>query len=282
MLQVASLAGFDCGHDVLRAAWLLRLDVLVKLISDVVLVGFKIGAGLTIAMTQLPSLLGTPGGGHNFFERVYLLLGQLGHMQLVGAGHWPDRDRAARCWASACFPEGPVALAVVALAIVADDRARAARTRRTGDGSHSGRAAHPGEPRRCGCAMSKALCRSRSVACLLAYIEGVSAARAFAAKHGYELDPRQEFLGLGAANLFAAALGKAIPVAGGLSQSAVNDKAGATHPARACLCLNHARVVPPVPDRPPGKPAQGGACGRGAHRDPRACSIFAASCACGA
>ena len=51
----------------------------------------------------------------------------------------------------------------------------------------------------------------------------------FAAKHGYALDPRQEFLGIGAANL-AAALGQGYPVAGGLSQSAVNDKAGARTP----------------------------------------------------
>ena len=64
---------------------------------------------------------------------------------------------------------------------------------------------------------------------LLAYIEGVSAARTFAAKHGYALDPRQEFLGIGAANL-AAAMGHGYPVAGGLSQSAVNDKAGARTP----------------------------------------------------
>ena len=64
---------------------------------------------------------------------------------------------------------------------------------------------------------------------LLAYVESVSAARTFAAKHGYALDPRQEFLGLGAANL-AAALGHGYPVAGGLSQSAVNDKAGARTP----------------------------------------------------
>jgi sulfate permease, SulP family len=64
---------------------------------------------------------------------------------------------------------------------------------------------------------------------LLAYIESVSAARTFAAKHGYGLDPRQELLGIGAANL-AAALGHGYPVAGGLSQSAVNDKAGARTP----------------------------------------------------
>ena len=59
--------------------------------------------------------------------------------------------------------------------------------------------------------------------------EGVSAARTFAAKNGYALDPRQELLGIGAANL-AAAAGHGYPVAGGLSQSAVNDKAGARTP----------------------------------------------------
>ena len=39
------------------------------LISDSDLVGFKAGAGLTIAMTQLPNLFGVKGGGHNFLER---------------------------------------------------------------------------------------------------------------------------------------------------------------------------------------------------------------------
>jgi MFS superfamily sulfate permease-like transporter len=73
---------------------------------------------------------------------------------------------------------------------------------------------------------------------LLAYIEGVSAARAFAAKHGYALDPRQELLGIGAANLVAA-LGHGYPVAGGLSQSAVNDKAG----ARTSLALVFASIT---------------------------------------
>jgi MFS superfamily sulfate permease-like transporter len=61
---------------------------------------------------------------------------------------------------------------------------------------------------------------------LLAYIEGVAAARALAAKHGDAIDPRREFLGLAGANLLVA-LGHGYPVAGGLSQSAVNEKAGA-------------------------------------------------------
>src|ERR1700704_2500387 len=75
--QIASLAGFTVGLLCL-IAWLLRLSVLVRLISDSILVGFKAGAGLTIMMTQLPSLLGVAGGGHNFFERAWLLGGQLG------------------------------------------------------------------------------------------------------------------------------------------------------------------------------------------------------------
>jgi MFS superfamily sulfate permease-like transporter len=64
---------------------------------------------------------------------------------------------------------------------------------------------------------------------LLAYVESVSAARALAQARGYEVDVRQELLGLGAANL-AAGLFQAYPVAGGLSQSSVNDKAGARTP----------------------------------------------------
>jgi sulfate permease, SulP family len=64
---------------------------------------------------------------------------------------------------------------------------------------------------------------------LLAYIESVSAARTFATKYGYAIDPRQELLGIGTANLVTA-LGQGYPVAGGLSQSAVNDKAGARTP----------------------------------------------------
>src|SRR5512135_610575 len=75
--QIASLAAFTVGALCLFA-WLLRLSALVKLISDSILVGFKAGAGLTIAMTQLPSLFGVTGGGHNFFERAVLLAEQIG------------------------------------------------------------------------------------------------------------------------------------------------------------------------------------------------------------
>ena len=75
---------------------------------------------------------------------------------------------------------------------------------------------------------------------LLAYIESVSAARTFALKHRYTVDPRQEFLGLGAASLLVG-LWQGFPVAGGLSQSAVNEKGG--H-ARRCRWLSRPRWSP--------------------------------------
>jgi MFS superfamily sulfate permease-like transporter len=75
---------------------------------------------------------------------------------------------------------------------------------------------------------------------LLSYIESVSAARTFALKHRYEVDSRQELLGLGAASLLAG-LFQGYPIAGGLSQSAVNERGGAKTPlslvfASAAIC----------------------------------------------
>src|ERR1700716_2673394 len=79
--QIASLAGFTVALLCL-ISWLFRLSMLVRLISDSILVGFKAGAGLTIIMTQLPSLFGVAGGGRNFFDRLVTLAGQLGSI------HW--------------------------------------------------------------------------------------------------------------------------------------------------------------------------------------------------
>src|SRR5205085_4446574 len=47
------------------------------------------------------------------------------------------------------------------------------------------------------------LVRLASACFLLSYIESVSAARTFALKHKYDISPRQELLGMGAASLLA-------------------------------------------------------------------------------
>jgi SulP family sulfate permease len=64
-VQIASLSGFTVAL-LCVISWLLRLSALVRLITDSILVGFKAGAGLTIASTQLPNLLGVVGGRSQF------------------------------------------------------------------------------------------------------------------------------------------------------------------------------------------------------------------------
>ena len=115
--QIASLAGFTVGLLCLLA-WALRLSALVKLISDSILVGFKFGAGLTIIMTQLPSLFGVAGGGHNFFERVVLLAGQLGQTNFIVLAIGAVAI-ALLLMGERWLPGKPVALGVVAVSILA-------------------------------------------------------------------------------------------------------------------------------------------------------------------
>jgi anti-anti-sigma regulatory factor len=61
---------------------------------------------------------------------------------------------------------------------------------------------------------------------LLGFMEAISIAKAMAAKTGQRLDPNQELIGQGIANIVGA-FGKAYPVSGSFSRSAVNIQAGA-------------------------------------------------------
>jgi SulP family sulfate permease len=238
--EIAALAALVfAGMSLL--AWLLRLSSLVAFISETNLLGFKAGAALTIAMTQLPKLFGVKGGGDNFFERAGVLAGQL------GGTNWAVF--AFGCAAIAVMllgeklaPALPVALFVVVVSIVLLSMTSLGNLHFSTVG-----VLPAGLP-----ALHRPALRVRDVdgviplafACLLlSYVESVSAARTLAAKNGYEIDPRQELLALGAANL-AASFGHGYPVAGGLSQSSVNDKAGAKTPlslvfasATIALCL---------------------------------------------
>jgi high affinity sulfate transporter 1 len=208
-------------------AWLFRLSSLVDFISESILLGFKAGAALTIAMTQLPKLFGVKGGGERFFERIGVLWGQLGDTN-VTVLLFGLVAIAILMLGEKFLPGRPVALLVVVASIVVLSVTSLGELGFKVVGELPKGLPHfqlPG-------------LRLRDVdgviplafACLLlAYVEGVSAARTLAQANGYEIDPRQELLGLGAANL-AASFFQAFPVAGGLSQSSVNDKAGAKTP----------------------------------------------------
>ena len=152
-----------------------------------------------------------------------------------GSSPVSSQTRTSPCWRSArrarapaarreVPPGRPIALLVVALSIVVlsvtsleDSASRSsARCRRACPASIC---------RRCGSATWMASSRSPSPAFCWPTSRACPRPATLAQKNGYEIDPRQELLGLGAANL-AAAFGQGYPVAGGLSQSSVNDKAG--------------------------------------------------------
>ena len=224
--EIAALTALIfAGMSVL--AWLLRLSSLVSFISETILLGFKAGAALTIALTQLPKLFGVPGGGENFFERLWVLGTQLGSTNLAVLG-FGLAAIGLLVAGDKLLPGRPVALFVVALSIVVLSLTPLAQL-----GFKTVGALPVGLPD-----FAFPSLRPRDVdgviplalACfLLAYIEGVSAARTLAERHGDAIDARQELLALGAANV-AAGLWQGYPVAGGLSQSTVNDKAGAKTP----------------------------------------------------
>ncbi|HOP40869.1 MAG TPA: SulP family inorganic anion transporter, partial [Geobacteraceae bacterium] len=71
-------------------AWMLQLGNFVSFVSETILSGFKIGAGLVIASTQVPKLLGMSSAGNEFFESIADLVRNFGDMNLpsliVGVG----------------------------------------------------------------------------------------------------------------------------------------------------------------------------------------------------
>src|SRR5215470_9306738 len=114
--QIATLAGFMVALLCLLA-WLLNLSTLTNFISETILLGFKAGAALSIAATQLPGLLGVPGGGAHFFARIYNVALQLGdaNMAVMAVGF---SALLLLALGERFLPGRPVALFVVALSIV--------------------------------------------------------------------------------------------------------------------------------------------------------------------
>jgi SulP family sulfate permease len=64
---------------------------------------------------------------------------------------------------------------------------------------------------------------------LMAFVESIAAARAFVRPDDRALDPNRELVALGAANI-GSGFTQGLPAGGGLSQTAVNDAAGARTP----------------------------------------------------
>jgi high affinity sulfate transporter 1 len=208
-------------------AFIIRLSSIINFISETVLVGFKAGAAVLIGLSQLPKLFGVPGGGETFFSRLAILFNQ-----------FPDTNIVVLIFGIAAIallisgerllPGKPVALLVVVISLLV-----ISFTPLGASGFKTVGIIPAGLPKLHLPSLNWEDINNMiplAFACfLLAYIESVSAAKTLAQKHGYSINARQELLALGVANL-ATSLGHGYPVSGGLSQSAVNEKAGAKTP----------------------------------------------------
>lgn len=208
-------------------AYFLRLSGIINFISDTVMLGFKAGAALAIATTQLPKLFGVPGGGSNFFNRLTVL-----------AQQWPHFNYYVLVFGiivlfllilgEKFFPGRPIAILVVIASILVVTLTPLGNIGLSTVGLIPSGLPQFHIPDFDAADLDEIF--PLAFACfLLAYIESVSSAKTMAQKYGYKINPRQELLAIGIVNL-ATGLGQSYPVSGGLSQTAVNDKAGAKTP----------------------------------------------------
>lgn len=208
-------------------ARLFRTGVLVNFISESVLIGFKCGVALHLAVSQLPKLCGFHGAHGDFWERAGAFI------------------RHAKDTNTASLALGGSALALLLLGKRFVPRIPAALVVVTGGlllGAFGGLEAHgvgmlghvpqglpDFGPQRLHWTDINLLLPVAMAAFLLGAVETAAIGRMFARKHGYRLDSDQEFLALAGANL-AAGLGQGFPTSGGMSQSLVNESSGAKTP----------------------------------------------------
>ncbi|MEZ5652474.1 MAG: sulfate permease [Burkholderiaceae bacterium] len=223
---------------------LFRLGFLANFLSHPVIAGFISASGILIAASQLKHLLGVTAGGDTLPDIVHSLathLGELNPITLVigatatGFLFWVRKGLKPLLRARGVGPTladvatkaGPVAAVVVTTAAV------------WLLGLHDRGVSIVGEvpqslPPLTLPDLSLDLVRQLAVPALLisiiGFVESISVAQTLAAKKRQRVDPDQELIGLGAANIGAALTG-GYPVTGGFSRSVVNYDAGAETPA---------------------------------------------------
>lgn len=262
-LTLAALSG-----GFLLLLGLLRLGMLANFLSHPVISGFISASGILIAASQLRHLLGVPAGGDTLVEIAAGLLSNLGQanpatlatgaaatgfLVWVRRGMKPAllrRGVPARM-ADILTKAGPV-LAVVATTLAV----RALSLDRAGVAIVG--AVPQGLPPLTLPGLSPALIRELALPAVLisiiGFVESVSVAQTLAARRRERIDPDQELIGLGAANLGAAFTG-GYPVTGGFARSVVNHDAGAETPAAGAftaigLAFAAAFLTPLIHDLP--------------------------------
>ncbi|WP_417253747.1 SulP family inorganic anion transporter [Celeribacter sp.] len=238
-LTLAFLSG-----AILMTLGLFRLGFLANFLSHPVIAGFITASGILIAASQLKHILGIDAGGHtlvHLIESLWVHLGQINWITLligvsataflfwVRKGLKPLLKKAGLGprLADVVTKAGPVAAVVVTTLVTGVFHL-------DGQGVKIVGAVPQSLPPFTWPVSSLALMQQLFVPALLisiiGFVESISVAQTLAAKKRQRVDPDQELIGLGAANLGAAFTG-GFPVTGGFSRSVVNFDAGAETPA---------------------------------------------------
>ncbi|MEZ5797043.1 MAG: sulfate permease [Paracoccaceae bacterium] len=224
---------------------LFRLGWVANFLSHTVVSGFITASGILIAASQLKSILGVKAEGDTLLTLVPSLLGSLAQTNLltliIGAAavaflFWVRRGGLKRALlarglgprlADIAAKAGPVAAVFVTTALTWALGLDGWGVAIVGTVPQS-------LPPLTLPDLSPDLLRQLFVPALLisiiGFVESISVAQTLAARKRQRIDPDQELIGLGAANLGAAFTG-GYPVTGGFARSVVNFDAGAATPA---------------------------------------------------
>jgi SulP family sulfate permease len=238
-LSLAALSGV-----ILLAMGLFRLGFVANFLSHPVIAGFITASGIIIAASQLKHVLGIDAEGNNLLELVIsitehiaetnwitAIIGILatGFLFWVRKGLRPllKRFGLSDGLTGVLVKTGPVAVVVATTAAVWAFGLSAKGVKIVGEVPQSlpPLTLPSFSPELLGQLLLPAFLIS-----IIGFVESISVAQTLAAKKRQRIDPDQELIGLGAANIGAALTG-GFPVTGGFSRSVVNFDAGAETPA---------------------------------------------------
>ena len=229
---------------ILLALGLLRLGFLANFLSHPVIAGFITASGLIIAASQLKHILGIEAHGHTLTDLIGSLAHNLSHINWItavigvtttGFLFWVRKGLLplllefgiSQRLAGIVAKAGPVAAIVATTLIVWGFDLAASGVKVVGDVP---KGLPPLTLPSFSMDMWSSLIASAILISIIGFVESVSVAQTLAAKKRQRIDPDQELIGLGAANLGASFTG-GFPVTGGFSRSVVNYDAGADTPA---------------------------------------------------
>jgi high affinity sulfate transporter 1 len=208
-------------------AWATGAGSIVNFVSESVLDGWKTGVALYLGTTQLPKLFGFSGSHGDFWERSNYFFSHLSETNT--AALTMGLAALALLIAGKTFLKNkPVALFVVIGGIAAAGflRLDLHGVKLLGEVPQGLPTLHLPLINRTDIRELLPL----AFACfMLGAVESAAIGRMFAGKHGNRFQANQELLAIAGANL-GAAIGQGYPIAGGISQSLVNESGGARTP----------------------------------------------------